>query len=55
MTTMMTVPVRERAAVLGRQVLQALLDEVTLTPKPGLVDLRSRGAHTDLNLSLIHI
>jgi triphosphoribosyl-dephospho-CoA synthase len=55
MTTMMmtTVPVRERAAALGRQVLQALLDEVTLTPKPGLVDLRSRGAHTDLNWALM--
>ena len=53
-TTMtMTVSVRERAAALGRQVLQALLDEVTLTPKPGLVDLRSRGAHTDLNWALM--
>lgn len=57
MTTMMTMniamPVRERCAALGRQVLQALLDEVTLTPKPGLVDLRSRGAHTDLNWALM--
>lgn len=38
---------------LARQVLQALLDEVTLTPKPGLVDLRSRGAHKDLNWALM--
>ena len=54
MSTMMTMtPVRERCATLGRQVLQALLDEVTLTPKPGLVDLRSRGAHTDLNWALM--
>ena len=57
MTTMMTMtiamPVRERSAALGRQVLQALLDEVTLTPKPGLVDLRSRGAHADLNWALM--
>ncbi|NHQ92084.1 triphosphoribosyl-dephospho-CoA synthase [Janthinobacterium lividum] len=55
MTTMMmtTITVRERSAALGRQVLQALLDEVTLTPKPGLVDLRSRGAHTDLNWALM--
>ena len=57
MTTMMTMtiamPVRERSAALARQVLQALLDEVTLTPKPGLVDLRSRGAHTDLNWALM--
>ena len=53
MTTMMTMPVQLRSASLGRQVLQALLDEVTLTPKPGLVDLRSRGAHADLNWALM--
>jgi triphosphoribosyl-dephospho-CoA synthase len=56
MTTMMTMTplqVRERPAALARQVLQALLDEVTLTPKPGLVDLRSRGAHADLNWALM--
>ncbi len=53
MTAMMTMPVQLRSATLGRQVLQALLDEVTLTPKPGLVDLRSRGAHTDLNWALM--
>ena len=54
MTTMRTtVPVQVRPAALARQVLQALLDEVTLTPKPGLVDLRSRGAHADLNWALM--
>ena len=53
MTTMTMMPVRERCAALAQQVLQALLDEVTLTPKPGLVDLRSRGAHTDLNWALM--
>lgn len=53
MTIMTMMPVRQRAAALGRQVLQALLDEVTLTPKPGLVDLRSRGAHADLNWALM--
>ena len=31
----------------------ALIDEVTLTPKPGLVDLRSRGAHRDLSWDLM--
>ena len=41
------------AARLARHVLQALLDEVTLTPKPGLVDLRSRGSHDDLNWALM--
>ncbi len=56
MTTMMmtsAMPVRQRCSALARQVLQALLDEVTLTPKPGLVDLRSRGAHADLNWALM--
>lgn len=41
------------AAQLASEVLQALLDEVTLTPKPGLVDLRSRGAHSDMNWALM--
>ena len=50
---MTTMTVTSRATALGRQVLQALLDEVTLTPKPGLVDLRSRGAHLDLNWALM--
>lgn len=31
----------------------ALIDEVTLTPKPGLVDIRSRGSHRDLDWSLM--
>ncbi|MFZ4878397.1 triphosphoribosyl-dephospho-CoA synthase [Janthinobacterium sp. Mn2066] len=56
--TTMTLQIQQRKtgltpAVLARQVVQALLDEVTLTPKPGLVDLRSRGAHTDLNWALM--
>ena len=33
--------------------VQALIDEATLTPKPGLVDMRSNGAHTDLNWMLM--
>ena len=32
---------------------QALLAEVELTPKPGLVDRRGSGAHTDLSLDLM--
>lgn len=31
----------------------ALVDEATLTPKPGLVDLRGNGAHDDLNWLLM--
>ncbi|RKG35797.1 triphosphoribosyl-dephospho-CoA synthase [Acinetobacter guerrae] len=33
--------------------VQALLDEVNLTPKPALVDRRGSGAHDDLNLKLM--
>jgi triphosphoribosyl-dephospho-CoA synthase len=32
---------------------QALIDEAELTPKPGLVDRRGPGAHTDLSLELM--
>lgn len=38
---------------LADMVVLALIDEVTLTPKPGLVDMRSRGAHRDLNWGLM--
>jgi triphosphoribosyl-dephospho-CoA synthase len=45
-----TTPLAERLADL---VVSALIDEVTLTPKPGLVDMRSQGAHLDLNWMLM--
>ena len=32
----------------------ALHDEVDLTPKPGLVDLRGPGAHTDMSRGMLH-
>lgn len=38
---------------LADMAVQALLDEARLTPKPGLVDGRGRGAHTDLDLALM--
>jgi triphosphoribosyl-dephospho-CoA synthase len=38
---------------LAELVVDALLDEARLAPKPGLVDSRSNGAHTDLNLPLM--
>jgi triphosphoribosyl-dephospho-CoA synthase len=38
---------------LADMVVSALIAEVTLTPKPGLVDLRSRGAHRDLSWDLM--
>ncbi|MFL9903963.1 triphosphoribosyl-dephospho-CoA synthase [Paraburkholderia fungorum] len=37
----------------GAHVVEALIDEVTLAPKPGLVDIRSCGAHHDLDWKLM--
>ncbi|MDZ3991474.1 triphosphoribosyl-dephospho-CoA synthase [Pseudomonas sp. Teo4] len=34
--------------------VEALIDEADLSPKPGLVDRRSSGAHSDMSLSLMH-
>ena len=42
-----------RARALADVVVAALIDEATLTPKPGLVDMSSRGAHTDLTWNLM--
>ncbi len=41
------------AHCLADQVVAALIAEATLTPKPGLVDLSGRGAHTDLSWTLM--
>ncbi|HTJ93480.1 MAG TPA: triphosphoribosyl-dephospho-CoA synthase, partial [Pararobbsia sp.] len=41
------------ARQLGERVVAALIDEVTLTPKPGLVDIRGNGAHRDLSWALM--
>ncbi len=41
------------AGRLAEMVVQALIDEVTLGPKPGLVDIESRGAHQDLDWTLM--
>lgn len=41
------------AGYLADAVVAALIDEVTLTPKPGLVDMRGRGAHRDLSWDLM--
>src|SRR5271168_1461622 len=40
----------QRLARLGRQ---ALIAEAELTPKPGLVDRRGSGAHSDLSLAIM--
>ena len=41
----------ELAYCIGEKAWQALLEEVYTTPKPGLVDLYSCGAHTDMNVA----
>src|SRR3954451_436725 len=40
-------------ARLADMAVAALVDEATLTPQPGLVDLRSRGAHRDMDWLLL--
>jgi triphosphoribosyl-dephospho-CoA synthase len=42
-----------RAARLARLAREVLIAEAQLTPKPGLVDRRGAGAHTDLSLSVM--
>ena len=42
-----------QAVCLGRLACQALIAEAELTPKPGLVDRRGAGAHTDLSLTIM--
>ncbi|MFJ4143450.1 triphosphoribosyl-dephospho-CoA synthase [Pseudomonas sp. NPDC089734] len=42
------------AAQLADLAVDALIDEVDLSPKPALVDRRGSGAHTDLHLGLMH-
>lgn len=46
------VPAREEAR-LAALAVDALLDEARLAPKPGLVDSRGNGAHSDLTLDLM--
>lgn len=45
--------VEETAARLAEMAVHALQEEARLTPKPGLVDRRGCGAHTDMNLALM--
>lgn len=42
-----------RADRLAQMAVEALVDEAMLTPKPGLVDMRGSGAHTDLSWLLM--
>jgi triphosphoribosyl-dephospho-CoA synthase len=46
-------PYNERSVLLGALARQALIAEAELTPKPGLVDRRGSGVHTDLSLDVM--
>ena len=46
-------PDHSRAVWVARLARQALMAEAELTPKPGLVDRRGAGAHTDLSLTIV--
>jgi triphosphoribosyl-dephospho-CoA synthase len=46
-------PPTDPCTLLGALARQALIAEAELTPKPGLVDRRGPGAHTDLSLALM--
>ena len=46
-------PPQDLPALIGTLAIQALIAEAELTPKPGLVDRRGSGAHTDLSLALM--
>jgi triphosphoribosyl-dephospho-CoA synthase len=44
---------RARAAYLADMAVSALIHEATLTPKPGLVDLRGGGTHRDMDWAML--
>lgn len=44
---------KEIATVLADQAVSALIEEVSLTPKPGLVDFKSSNAHKDMDWALL--
>jgi triphosphoribosyl-dephospho-CoA synthase len=45
---------RSSAEFLADGAVWALIEEASLTPKPGLVDARGCGAHSDMNLEMLH-
>jgi triphosphoribosyl-dephospho-CoA synthase len=53
MMTSLAIVNEEMAEKLAGFAVEALLQELHLTPKPGLVDKKNSGAHCDMNLSLM--
>ena len=47
-------PTSDRPACIARLAMQAMVAEAQLTPKPGLVDRRGSGTHTDLSLEIMY-
>ncbi|WP_054635797.1 triphosphoribosyl-dephospho-CoA synthase [Thalassobacillus sp. C254] len=43
----------DRSKYLADKAVEALMEEALLTPKPGLVDRRDTGSHSDMNLDLM--
>lgn len=41
------------AEAIGELAVSVLIEEATLTPKPGLVDMRGNGAHADMSLRMM--
>ena len=46
-------PAASSAGAIADMAVAALRAEAQLTPKPGLVDRRGSGAHTDMNLQML--
>ncbi len=53
-TPLVAVGPRPIARTLSRLAVGCLIEEVDLTPKPGLVDTRGPGAHADLDIDVMH-
>ena len=43
----------QKLRLIADRAVNSLLEEVALSPKPGLVDLRGSGSHTDMNVDLM--
>jgi triphosphoribosyl-dephospho-CoA synthase len=54
MSTLIATRLPSLAEKLAGLAVQALIDEADLSPKPGLVDRRGNGAHSDLHLGLMY-